>query len=237
MLDTHEKIGGIMPYIFGIPSYSVFVMLGILAGLLYYFADTKKRNVKHEGAVIIVASALVFGVLGSKIPLIFEGYDLKHILTGKSIMGALLGGMFGVIFIKRVLKIKLKLGNIIAPSVALGMSIGRLGCFFGGCCYGKISSWGFDFGDGYLRLPAQLFESGFHLLAFFLLAYYKDKVKTKGILFKIYVAVYFIFRFIIEFFRENPIIWGGMTIYQIICILGVLFIFINLKWGSVNYEQ
>lgn len=232
MLDTHEKIASLLPTVLGMPSYAFFVLLGMLAGLIYYLADAHGRNAKHEGAIIIVASALIFGMIGSKVPLLFEGYDLKQILAGKSIVGGLIGGFLGVILIKRLLHIKLRLGNIIAPSVALGMAIGRFGCFFGGCCYGKIASWGINFGDGNLRLPTQLFEVAFHLTAFILLHIYRHKAPANGILFKLYLLSYFIFRFIMEFFRENPIILLGMTVYQIICILGILFVgFVMMKRG------
>lgn len=223
MLDMHMKVTAIMPSIFGIPAYSVFVSLGIIAGALYYLVDAKKRGVKSEGAILIVVSAYIFGVLGSKIPLLFEHRDFMFVLTGKSIVGGLLGGMLGVIFVKKLFKIKLKLGNIIAPSVALGMMIGRLGCFFNGCCYGRIASWGFNFGDGQLRLPTQLFEAVFHGIAFAILHYYKNKVPIKGILFKIYVFAYFIFRFFSEFFRENPPVLGNMSIYQIISLVGAVY--------------
>jgi len=232
MFDVHERLyGRDAPVILGIPAYTFFVTLGIIAGLVYYFVDLKRRGQVSEGAVKIVFAALVCGVIGSKIPLIFEGHSRIEILYGKSIVGGLLGGMFGVIIIKKIAGIKLKLGNVIAPSVALGLAIGRFGCFFNGCCYGKVASWGFDFGDGLLRLPTQLFESAFHLTAFVLLIYFKNKVKTAGILFKLYLLVYFIFRFIMEFIRENPIIWGRMTIYQIICGLGLIYIIIILLRG------
>ena len=235
MLDAHERLyGSKTPLIFGIPAYTFFVGLGILTGLVYYFADLKRRGQASEGAVKIVFSALVCGVVGSKIPPLLEGYGWDVILYGKSIVGGLLGGMFGVIAIKKIFGIKLKLGNAIAPSIALGMAIGRIGCFFNGCCYGKIASWGFDFGDGFLRLPAQLFESAFHLAAFALLVYYRDRVKTAGILFKLYLLAYFIFRFFIEFIRENPAIWARMTVYQIICGFGAIYISFVLLKGTKN---
>ena len=199
--------------------------------MIYYFVSLKRRGGVSEGAVKIVFSALFCGVIGSKIPLLFEGSGWEEILYKKSIVGGLAGGMFGVIAIKKILGIKLKLGNVIAPSVALGMAIGRIGCFFNGCCYGVCASWGFDFGDGLLRLPTQLFESAFHIAAFALLIFYRNKVKTPGILFKMYLLAYFIFRFLTEFIRENPIIFCKMTIYQIICILGIIYMTIIL-WRS-----
>lgn len=236
MLDVHEKIVGIFPYIFGISTYSIFVTLGILSGLLYYLVDTKRNNMEKRVAIYIVTSGLFFGFIGSKIPLLFENKSLIQILFGKSIIGGLIGGLLGVLFIKKVLKINLKLGNIIAPAIALGMAIGRIGCFFNGCCFGKVYIWGFDFGDGNLRIPTQLFEVIFNLIAFFLLHYYKNKVKTKGLLFKLYLIVYFIFRFIIEFIRENPIVWVGLTVYQIICVFGIIYILFYF-WRTFYYEK
>ena len=240
MLDTHNRLyGSVAPRIFGIPAYTFFVALGIIVGLIYYFMSLKRRGQVSEGAVKIVFSALVCGVIGSRIPLLFEGRGLEEVLYGKSIVGGLIGGMFGVIAIKRILGIKLKLGNVIAPSIALGMAIGRLGCFFNGCCYGIVASWGFDFGDGLLRLPTQLFESAFHLISFVLLICFGNKaraLRTPGILFKLYLLTYFIFRFATEFIRVNPIVCCGLTIYQIICGLGILYMLI-IMWRANRNER
>ena len=238
MFDEHLQFyGHNAPLIFGfIPAYTFYVGLGLLAGLLYYYFDLKRQGKTSEGAVKIVISALVFGVIGSKIPLLFEGYAWQQVLFGKSIVGALIGGMFGVIFVKKLFKIKLKLGNTIAPSIALGMAIGRLGCFFNSCCYGIVAAWGFDFGDGQLRIPTQLFESAFHFIAFGLLIYAKPKVKRPGILFKYYLLAYLVFRFLIEFIRENPIVWLGMSIYQIICILGIIYLSLIIWKGNKKHE-
>ncbi|MGL5439490.1 MAG: prolipoprotein diacylglyceryl transferase [Filifactoraceae bacterium] len=237
MLDIHNRLyGSESIYILGIPAYSFFVGLGIIVGLLYYFLTLKKEGSVSEGAVKIVFSGIIFGIIGSKVPLLLEGQSLIEVLYGKSIIGGLLGGMFGVIAVKKVLGIKLKLGNVIAPSVAIGMAIGRLGCFFNGCCYGVVAPWGFNFGDGFLRLPNQLFESVFHITAFILLVYFKNKVKTPGILFKTYLLGYFIFRFLIEFIRENPVVFCGLTIYQLICLLGLIYITIIL-WKVKKNER
>jgi prolipoprotein diacylglyceryltransferase len=236
MPDSHESLFGIMPTILGIPSYSLLVCIGIFAGIGYfmYFAD--KKGIPRNGGLLVVAAALGFGMIGSKIPMLFEGADLKAIALGKSIVGGFLGGMLGVILIKRIFKIKLKMGNLIAPAAALGMSIGRIGCFLNGCCYGNIASWGFDFGDGNLRLPTQLFEAGFHALAFCFLHYYRDRVKTPGLLFKVYVSAYFIFRFFLELLRDNPKLWLGMSVYQAFCLAGILYLAFNM-WRDWRYER
>jgi prolipoprotein diacylglyceryltransferase len=243
MFDTHikEAGAGILPTIFNLPTYTLFVTLGIVAGLIYYLSDTQKRHAHSEGVIEIVSAGLIFGVIGSKIPVIIENPSLENLFFAKSILGGLIGGMFGVILIKRIYHIKLKLGNIIAPSIALGMIFGRIGCFLNGCCYGIVAPWGIDFGDGNLRYPTQLFEIGFHLIAFILLHHYKTRVQTPGILFKFYLLAYFIFRFFIEFIRENPIIFAGMSIYQSISLFGIGYILFvirnNMKRSIRNGEQ
>lgn len=219
---------GIMPTILGIPAYTLFVGFGIIAGIVYYLADAKTRDRKTEGVIEIVSAALIFGVIGSKLPILIQGGELASILYGKSILGGFIGGMAGVYTMKRIKHIKTKMGNVIAPAAALGMAIGRLGCFFNGCCAGIPASWGLDFGDGILRYPTQLFETGFHLTAFVLLHSLKHKAVRPGILFKYYVLAYFVFRFFIEFIRVNPRDYYGLTLYQLISLLGIVFVSLNL---------
>jgi prolipoprotein diacylglyceryltransferase len=223
MFEIHRTVTGLQPTLFGVPSYSLFVALGFLCGLTYYFFASRKRGVGFIPAFTLVAAALVFALIGSKIPLLFLNPGIKNILWGKSVVGALLGGMAGVFLAKKHFHIQVRMGNEIAPAVALGMAVGRWGCFFGGCCYGQPAAWGFDFGDGLLRLPTQLFEVAFHLTAFVILLLAKRKPRTPGILFKWYILSYFIFRFWMEFIRETPVLWAGLTIYQIICALGALY--------------
>ncbi len=223
MLDTHGTITGISPLLFGMPAYSLFVTLGILAGLAHYLLLAKQGRMQFMQVFTLIGAALGFAVIGSKIPLLFLNPTPYALLTGKSIVGALLGGMVGIAIAKKVMKLQVRLGNIIAPSIALGMAIGRFGCFFGGCCYGKPAAWGFNFGDGLLRLPTQLFEVAFHLCAFVAMTALQKRVKTPGILFKGYILVYFIFRFATEFIRETPVLWLNMTIYQMICLLGAAY--------------
>lgn len=235
MLDTHNPIVGVHPQIFGIPTYSLFVTLGCLAGLAYYLVSAKRASGQFSQAFTIITAAFVCAWVGSKIPILFLSRDIKTLLISKSIVGALLGGMLGVMVVKRITGIKLRMGNIIAPSAALGIAIGRFGCFFGGCCYGIPAAWGFDFGDGQLRLPTQLFEVAFHSFAFVIMLCIKNRIKTPGMLFKVYVLVYFIFRFFMEFIRETPPLWMGMTIYQIICLSGsayMLLVILKMKRGG-----
>jgi len=253
MIDVHDKLGntGIMPEVFGLSTYSLLVGLGLVLGILYIVWQNR-RAAAAEGsgqnragqALVIVAAALCFGTIGAKIPPLLENPTLQTLLFSKSIVGGLLGGTLGVILIKKVLGIKLRLGNIIAPAAALGLTFGRIGCFLNGCCLGIPSRWGVDFGDGIRRLPTQLFEAGFHLTAFFILHFLGRKIRTPGVLFQSYILVYFIFRFFLEFIRVNPIFWQGLTIYQLLSLAGIIWMGLTLwlrrrrtETANVNTDQ
>ena len=200
-------------------------------------------SLKGYRPFVIVLSALFFGAIGSKALVIIENIkplveDFSQIrvflFTGKSIVGGLIGGYIGVMIGKKVLNIKEKrFGNQIAPAVALGMAVGRIGCFLIVCCYGIETNLpiGIDFGDGINRIPTQLIEMAFCLILFGYL-FYKQKTEKElqpGILFYDLILYYFIFRFLIEFIRgtEKNILF--LSIYQIISILGIIYILFKIK--------
>ena len=210
MLDNHfvPDDYGILPYInlFGktISTYSLFVGLSLFIGILWFFFSISiKEKVRGDKAYLIVLSALIFGFIGSKILVIIENIgilikdfsQIKYFLfTGKSIIGGLLGGFLGVKIIKKVLKLNnLRTGNRIAPSIALGMAVGRIGCFLTGCCYGIETKLpiGINFGDGINRIPTQLIECLFCFILFIYL-FYKQRKSTNlqpGILFKLLFCI------------------------------------------------
>ncbi|MBQ3298357.1 MAG: prolipoprotein diacylglyceryl transferase [Bacilli bacterium] len=263
MLDNHFVPDGygIIPYftIFGkeISSYSIFVGLGLIIGIIWFLITvSKEEKIGGYRPFIIVLSALFFGAIGSKILVIIENlkpliedFSLisQFIFTGKSIVGGLIGGYIGVIIAKKILNIKGKrFGNQIAPAIALGMAIGRIGCFLTGCCFGIKTSLpiGVNFGDGINRIPTQLIEMAFCLLLFGFL-FYKQKAKKElqpGILFYDLILYYFIFRFFIEFIRGTEKNILCFSIYQIISILGIIYIVLKMKkekdlWLKTKLEQ
>ena len=243
MIDMHTipDNWGLCSTIFGISSYSFFVLLGIILGCIYFLYSIKEKNSNKENTAIIFTAALVGSSIGSKLPIIIANYKIFFekpalFLSGRSILGGFIGGLAGVLIIKKVLKVKGKYGNNIAPAAALGIAVGRIGCLMKGCCYGKIGSFGIDFGDGNLRYPTQIFEIIFHLIAFLLLNHYKNKIQRQGILFTYYVISYFIFRFFTEFIRESQIVYLNLTLYQIISILGIIMMKIKITFQKKEID-
>jgi phosphatidylglycerol:prolipoprotein diacylglycerol transferase len=99
-------------------------------------------------------------------------------------------------------------GDVLAPGLALGQVTGRLGCFFNGCCYGRVSSrFGVVFpaiGDNLPRLPTELYEAAFCLLLSAYLAWLWGRKRYSGQVFWAYGVLYALWRFGIEFLRGDP---------------------------------
>lgn len=125
--------------------------------------------------------------------------------------------------------------NTIAPSVPLLHAFGRVGCWFGGCCYGVPVYWSL-FGRTIPNLPTQLMEAAFCLGLFFMLQY---KVKTHRV--PVYLSTYAVWRFFLEFLRgdehRGSLLPGvpGTPAQQIaaMCLLSV-GLWLLLKKQSIN---
>lgn len=104
------------------------------------------------------------------------------------------------------------ISDTFAVCVPLFHTFGRIGCFLGGCCYGIESRFGFvaknsiiEELNGIRRFPTPLLESFFNLILFLLLFFLLKKDKLSGKLFYLYLVIYPIGRFLIEFLRGDTI--------------------------------
>jgi phosphatidylglycerol---prolipoprotein diacylglyceryl transferase len=249
MIDEHfyPENWGILPYInlFGlkIPSYSLFILLALIVGIIIYYFESKDKKQLNENSLYIALAAIIGGTLGAKIPIWIINYkeiiqsfpDIGPLLSGRTIVGGLIGGAIGVVLIKKILKLKERKGNLFAPAIALGVAIGRIGCFLRGCCYGKhtILPWGVNFGDEILRHPTQIYESIFMIIMFIILQKKKKNAKP-GELFKLLMISYFTFRFFIEFIRTETVVFWGLTGFQLVSIIVLLYLSRNNIKGLIN---
>ena len=169
---------------------------------------------------------LITGFLGARLfHIVFEkpSYYLSHPLEvfyfyqGGFVFygGAILAYLTALVFIK-----KLKLNfwpwhDVLAPVVALGYTLGRLACFFVGCCYGKLCDlpWAFPLKqmnlnskkiEILLRHPTPLYASGLELLTLFFLLWFETKKPKPGQVFLIWILCHSVNRTIMEIFRDDP---------------------------------
>ena len=227
---------------FTIPTHELFVFLGALAGAIVFTAEMRRRGLGDERLLWIVAGTLMFGALGAKLATVwryvavsgdssFEGMLLRG---GRSILGGLAGAYVGAHFTKRLVGYERKTGDLFAPAVALGMAIGRVGCFLSEQVGTPTTMpWGLRLSDATLARipncpycvpgvalhPSFLYEIAFHLAMFVVLLWYlRPRVRVEGDLFKIYLLAYAVFRFFVEFVRGNVVMWHGLSGSQLFLI-------------------
>jgi phosphatidylglycerol---prolipoprotein diacylglyceryl transferase len=233
-LPGHPARWGVYPvlgHLWGMPiyAYETLVTTALLAGLALLWWDSRhQRGTGH--LVEIAVAALLGGAVGAKLlewalnpDLVRRAGWVAALLAGRTILGGLLGGTLGVWLVKRRLGITGRRGNLLAAPVALGLAIGRLGCFLHGCCYGTPSNlpWAVDFGDGVTRHPTQLYEVLFALAALVVLRAVRDRVATPGRLWSGFVMAYLGFRFVEEVVRAGPRGPLGLTLYQLAALAGL----------------
>jgi len=126
----------------------------------------------------------------------------------------------------------LKFLDIASPYGALGQSIGRIGCFLNGCCYGKPVWWGpyFPVHDARLH-PTQIYESVGLLAVFLILKNLNTKKWGEGRVFAVYLMLAAALRFVVQFFRDDhDPIWFGLSIFQWVCIVVFLSAIVFFKY-------
>lgn len=159
------------------------------------------------------------------------------IFGGGVFYGGLIGGLVAGGISMRVQRLDYALYcDCAAPFIAIMHGISRIGCFLTGCCYGVEWKCGITFTDsliesanGVPRVPVQLFEAGFELLLggvlWLLLEYSMKTGKLQGVLLGLYLLVYPVGRFILEFFRGDDYrgFIFGLSTSQFISILVLAF--------------
>jgi prolipoprotein diacylglyceryltransferase len=191
----------------------------------------------RESSLAIGTGAILGAALGAKIA--YWLYDPAHalarfpdwirLLQGKSIIGALLGGLAGVEIAKRLDGVRGSTGDAFVWPLMLGMGIGRIGCFLSGLddhTAGNPTSlpWAVDFGDGVPRHPTQLYEVAFLGVLAALLAWRGDGLQRPGDRFRAFMVAYLAYRLCIEFIRPIPFHYFGLLSgLQLLCVGGLLY--------------
>ncbi len=144
---------------------------------------------------------------------------------GRSIEGALAGGIVAVELYKRAAGIRTSTGARFALPLAVGVAVGRIGCYLAGLddfTYGTPTAlpWGHDFGDGVARHPVQLYESA--AMAAFALAYVAAvRRRDRSVIdngFYLAVGFYAAQRFVWEFFKPYAAVVGPLNLFHLLSI-------------------
>jgi len=222
-------------------AYSVFVGTGAVASLgIKAVEDRRLGYGRHENYRFVAVGCLLGAVIGAKLGLLLYapwsevvqvGRSLIALqFDGKTVLGALAGGYAAGEITKRLVRVRFSTGDALAIALPVGQAIGRIGCFFGGCCYGTVTNlpWAV-MQAGALRHPVQLYESTLDAsLTAFLFAI-RRRPRTPGHLFRYYLIGYGIIRFGIEWLRGEPQrMLGPLTFAQVFCAVAVVVVAASL---------
>ena len=208
-----------------IHTYGALYALGILTAVA--LAEYRHRRSGGEPEVIVdMALPVVLGViLGARALFIIveREYYLQNPMEifmvwkgGLVFYGGLMGGALAFIIITRVRKLELwDMADTVAPGVALGHALGRLGCFFAGSCYGRPTdvAWAVTYTDpnslardvlGIPVHPTQIYSAAFLVLLSGILLFIGSRSAFRGQMIASYGILYGTFRFFIEFLRGDP---------------------------------
>lgn len=252
---------------FHLPIHTYGVMLAIALILALWVAArlAKRDGLPSERMYDLGLWILIGGLLGSKLLLVLvdpnaQLFSWDFIRSGGVYYGGFLGGLLTAAILIPLYKLNFwKVADAFAPAIALGQFFGRQGCFAAGCCWGSPTTlpWGVHFSDKghemtgvpvydfttnspiYLH-PTQLYESFAMLLVFGLLYYLHKTKKFDGQIIILYMVLYPLIRFTIEFFRADPRgdLFGitaatGLSTSQIISLLvaigAAIFLFVRLR--------
>ena len=237
--------------------------LAMVAGI--YTATRLGRRVGVSSALILDYSSWVIlvALVGAKVLLIVtlwsyyrdhpaEIFSYATLKLGGVFYGGFLAALFYTVWYVHVRKISFwKLADVLVPSVALGTTVTRLGCFGAGCDYGKPTSapWGVVFTSALahattgvplgVRLhPTQLYESATTLAIFGVLLWWFPRRRHDGDVFLGYLGLYAVGRFLLEYLRGDEdrgfIFHHLLSTSQFIALLALVGIGAVLVWRHLG---
>jgi prolipoprotein diacylglyceryltransferase len=216
-------------------AHGVFVLLGLIAGVAALTLEARRRHWPKEEVLPITLAAFVGGMIGARLsivffhglgvaPLVLNFYNLFDPRIGPgSILGAVAGAYIGGYIASRAIGKAGCACDAFAPAMALAMVVGRTGDYLAGeDGLGKVTSlpWGVRLpGVEYLVHPAPLYEMAFSLAWLLALLALRDRPSMQnGNLLKLGLAGYAVFRFGVEFVRNNAVLAFGLTGQQWFCL-------------------
>lgn len=243
------EIGGWPVY-----SYGLLLAAAYLAGL--QMAVVRARRLGMDGTKIMDLGIylIIAALVGAKLMLVIVDFEYFRSRPGELLSLVRAGGVFygGLIFALAVAYFLVRryqldiwtTADLMAPGIALGHVIGRVGCLLAGCCYGRPTDlpWGIVFTDpaaaanvgtplGIPLHPTQLYDAGAELLIMVaLLATERRGRPFPGRTFWLYMVLYAISRFIVEMFRgdDRGMLLGmstSQTVSLVVLPLGLVMLY------------
>ncbi len=223
----HSKLFQIGPL--EIHSYGLLLAISFLIGIYLSMYRAKKHGIDPNKIIDLAVIVVVSAIIGARFLYVifhldeFKGHWLDTFnpfqssgqigIAGLTMLGGLIAAVgFGMLYLKIKKLPILKIADIVAPAIGMGIFLTRIGCFLNGCCYGVPTNapWGmifppespagFAFPNQAIH-PAQLYSSFYGLIILISLLALERYQKFDGFLLYLFFILYGIARFIVDTFR------------------------------------
>jgi phosphatidylglycerol---prolipoprotein diacylglyceryl transferase len=232
-------------------TYGVLVATGVVLGLWFARQQAGRAGLDREKIWNLGIYAILMALLVAKVWLLFSSWhdylahpreilSLATFESGGTFYGGVLGAILTIVIYSYVEKMPLvSVLDTFAAALPIGHAIGRLGCFFAGCCYGKPTTlpWGVTFTSpaagriagtplGIRLHPTELYEAGAEFANFLILLWVSRRQRFQGQLLGTYFLLYGLERGTIEFFRGDPgrtmLFHDSVSVMQVVSMALVL---------------
>lgn len=202
-----------------IHGYGLMIGIGVMVALLLSEKRAKNRGLNPDHIYTLVFLAVVLGFVAARVLFIITEWrdflsNPKAYLTGAGfvVYGGIIGGIITIVAycaIKRISAFDYL--DLLVAGVAFAQAFGRVGCFLAGCCYGRETTCPIgvtfshsDFApNGVSLLPTQLFMAVGDLALGLILIWYGRRKHIRCQETMLYLTLYSIGRFVVEFFRAD----------------------------------
>jgi phosphatidylglycerol:prolipoprotein diacylglycerol transferase len=251
------EIGGFPVY-----TYGLLLAAAYLLGLQFALMRARTRGLDPNRVMDLGIWIIVSALLGAKLLLVIVESDkfstdpaelLNLVRSGGVFYGGLIAAVVVALWYLRRHRMPMwTVTDVFAPGIALGHVIGRMGCLFAGCCFGRPADvpWAITFHSEFAAQnvgtplgiplhPAQLYEAGAELLILVVLLATERKGRPfPGRTFWGYMLLYGISRFVIEFYRGDPRgMVGDLSTSQFVSLLivplSIVMLFVLSRRGDV----
>lgn len=225
-----------------VPIYGIIILISITIGIIYIFLQNKKIENDKYLNMALVLYMLLGSVFGAKYFSYLSNpsrynHEFNFFRIGLSSYGAVIGMIILLIVYSMQYKKKLKdLLYFIIPSIPLMYSIGKIGCFLAGCCYGikynGLFSVTYHYShnniNGISLFPVQIVETIVFFIIFLIICYLQRKNYNKLKVISISFILCGIFKFLLDYLRAshiNAFISLNQYVSIIFVIIGLILFF------------
>ena len=238
-------------------TYGLMIAIGVYAALFIAERRAPKNGMDKDVIFGLTIYCVITGIAGAKALFCIVNWkefikDPMSLLgsSGLVVYGGIIGGILCAIFYCRFKKLNFwDCFDVALPSVAVAQAFGRIGCFFAGCCYGmETKAWyGIAFAhsaycDNLKRIPTQLLSSAGMFLIAGILFWYAYHAKKSGQVGAVYMVLYSIGRFGMEFLRGDigrgsvGTLSTSQFISLFIVVIGIALWFLRNKIGDERIQ-